>query len=402
MLRPAMSCSTRMIYPTTTREAAAQRSRALLGSTVVEPVSVIFGGPSPEHDVSVLTGLQAERALREVGRSVVPIFWDKAGGFHQLKPGLEGSAFIDGVPSGSTAVQLVADSGFCVSKGMLGKSSPLTTGVVINCCHGAAGEDGALQGAFDLAGVSYSGPDVASAALCMDKLAFAGLVKAAGLPALPRELVDTAPGWKPTFDGPYMVKPRRGGSSIGIHVAADVETAVALTKSDVHLQDGALIEPYRPDSVDLNVAVRAWPQLEISAIEKPVRSSTSAEILTYADKYIGGEGMASAPREVPAKIDPTVAKRVHELATEVSRLVGIRGVARIDFLFEDDELFVNEVNNPPGSMARYLWVDPVIPFATLLADLETEAVRRPARRFSSAGADGTVLRSAGSIAAKLA
>ena len=79
----------------------------------------------------------------------------------------------------------------------------------------------------------------------------------------------------------------------------------------------------------------------------------------------------------------------------------MRGVARIDFLSDGDEFVVNEVNTMPGSLARYLWVDPAVPFATLLDDLLDEARRRPTHAYSAAGADGSVLRSAGSIAAKL-
>src|SRR6185503_1777039 len=88
------------------------------------------------------------------------------------------------------------------------------------------------------------------------------------------------------FAGPYIVKPRYGGSSIGIDIVADLETARARLGANVHLKAGAVIEPYRADSYDLNIAVRTWPALELSAIEKPVRSSGGAEIYGYADKYV--------------------------------------------------------------------------------------------------------------------
>jgi len=90
------------------------------------------------------------------------------------------------------------------------------------------------------------------------------------------------------------------------------------------------------------------------------------------------------------------------LAKEVARLADVRGVARLDFLASDTELYVNEINTIPGSLAKYLFVDPPLAFGDLLKDLLTEARERPAHRYSAAGADGTVLRSAGSIASKLA
>jgi D-alanine-D-alanine ligase len=85
----------------------------------------------------------------------------------------------------------------------------------------------------------------------------------------------------------------------------------------------------------------------------------------------------------------------------VAALAGVRGEARIDFLSDGDQFVVNEINTIPGSLARYLWVDPEVPFASLLGDLVAEARQRPTHAYTAAGADGTVLRSAGSIAGKL-
>jgi D-alanine-D-alanine ligase len=204
------------------------------------------------------------------------------------------------------------------------------------------------------------------------------------------------------FSGPFIVKPRFGGSSIGVEVVADLESAKALFGSSPHLQRGAVIEPYRDDLFDLNVAVRAWPTLQLSAVERPERTTLGAEILGYADKYVGTEGMASAPRELPAKIPAELQQRLEVVAQHVARLVGVRGVARIDYLSDGrTELWLNEVNTIPGSLARYLWVDPPISFGDLLGSMLEEAHSVPAARPSAAGADGTVLRMAGSIAGKL-
>src|SRR5207248_2033293 len=176
--------------------------------------------------------------------------------FHAVDPALEGSDFLGGAPK--RARDLVLSN-----QGFEGKKAPRPT-VVVNCCHGGPGEDGTLQAALDLAGISYTGPTVAGAAIGMDKLAFAGVVAAAGIPTLPRALV--TPEAEPPFEGPYIVKPRFGGSSIGIELATDWETAKALLQS-VHLRSGAIAEPYRPESADLNVAVRTYPGLQVSAIE---------------------------------------------------------------------------------------------------------------------------------------
>jgi D-alanine-D-alanine ligase len=367
-------------------------------------VAVAFGGPSPEHDVSILTGLQAAHELAGAGRDVTALYWSKTAEWFKVGTSLEAADFVEGVPRGAEPLRLVTGgegAGFVPAGGRLGRPRPLAVDAVVNCCHGGPGEDGTLQGALDLAGVAYTGPGVATAALGMDKLAFAGAAGTAGLPVLPRALL-RGDGTGVGFPGPYIVKPRFGGSSIGVEVVEDLATAVGRLGANAHLRRGAVIEPYRPDLSDLNLAVRAWPELVLSAIERPLRSTTAAEILDYADKYVGGEGMASAPRELPAALAPELGSALQAAAHRVVDLVGVRGVARIDFLSDGRDFYVNEVNTVPGSLARYLWVEPPVPFLELLDALVTEALSRPAAHHSAAGADGTVLRSAGGIAGKLA
>jgi D-alanine-D-alanine ligase len=370
----------------------------------VGDVAVLFGGPSPEHDVSVLTGLQAAHELLSAGRRVIALYWTKLGTFVEVPPSLEASAFIDGSPKDATQVTLsVGDpSGFVVDGGRRKGPRPLELDAVLLCTHGGPGEDGSLQGALDLASIPYTGPTVAGAALGMDKMAFGAAMRAVGAPSLDRELLTPATT-ELTFPGPYIVKPRFGGSSIGIDVVADLSVALARLGANHHLNRGAVVEPYRPDLADLQIAVRTWPTRQLSAIERPLRSTgAGGEILGYTDKYVGGEGMASAPRELPAAVSPERRREIEALAHAVADAIGLRGVGRIDFLANDDELYVNEVNTIPGSLSRYLFIDPPVPFAALLDDLLTEATSAPTHRYSAAGADGLVLRGAASIAAKLA
>jgi D-alanine-D-alanine ligase len=359
----------------------------------VSDALVLFGGPSPEHDVSVHTGLQAARTL---GATEV-LYWTRAGDFVIVDAALEGSAFAEGVPRGAKPARVAAGAGI-TAKGGLGRDKSYD-GVVVNCCHGGPGEDGTIQGVLDLAGVTYTGPSVAGAALGMDKLAFGDLCVAAAIPSLPR--VALTESTKPDFDGPYIVKPRFGGSSIGIEVLTDVDAARALLRSNPHLARGAVIEPYRAESIDLNVAVRVHPGPELSAIEKPTRGG-SGDIYSYKDKYTGGQGMATAPRELPAQIPGDIEQRLRAYALDAAALAGVRGVARIDFLLDGDDLFLNEINTIPGSLAWHLWVEPAVPFATLLADMIAEAKARPTAQYTTAGADGSVLRNSASIASKLA
>ena len=191
-------------------------------------------------------------------------------------------------------------------------------------------------------------------------------------------------------------------------MVADLSTARTLAATSRHLVGGAVLEPYRSDLADLQIAARSWPDMQLSAVERPLRTARAGgaagepEILGYADKYQGGEGMASAPRELPAALAAPVEAEIRRLALQVAGLVSLRGVARVDFLSDGDEVFVNEVNTIPGSLARYLWIEPPLAFGSLLADLIEEARTRPSHVYGAHGADGSVLRGAGTIAAKLA
>ena len=354
--------------------------------------AVIFGGVSPEHDISILTGLQAARALGDPHC----LYWSKTGDWYEVDGGLEGRDFADGVPRKARPLHLVTGpgGGFMTD---LKKGRRLDISAAVVCCHGAPGEDGTLQGALDLAGLAYTGPDAAAAALGMDKLAFGAVASGAGLPVLPRVAVIPEDGWAPTFAGPYIVKPRFGGSSIGIAVAADAGAVVALSRQSVHLRKGAVVEPYRPDSADLEIAVRSYPGIELSAISLPETKG----VYSYEQKYVGGEGMTSAPRRMNPVLPGSTANVVREVAATVAVITRLRGVARVDFLLDGEDVYLNEVNTIPGSLSWHLWVDPPVPFATLLEGLLEEAARRPTTQWTTAGADGTALRSAGDINNKL-
>jgi len=360
---------------------------------------VLFGGPTPEHDVSILTGLQALRELSR-GRDSVGIYWTKTNRFYAVAGDVEAESFLEGVPSGSSELTLRAGEGggfFLVGR----RERRLELDAVLLATHGGPGEDGSLQATLDLAGLAYSGPSAAGAALGMDKWAFGAVMGMSGLPTLARAMLTPETTELP-FAAPYILKPRFGGSSIGIDVVADLATAQARLTSNSHMSRGCIVEPFRDDLTDVQIAIRTYPTLELSAIEKPLRHTDTAEILDYRDKYVGGEGMVSAPRELPATLAPGQADQIATCARTIAAVASVRGVARIDFLANEHELYVNEINTIPGSLAKYLFITPPLAFAQLLRDLVTEAIERPAYHFSSAGADGLVLRRAGSIASKLA
>lgn len=368
-------------------------------------VAVIFGGPSPEHDVSILTGLQACKLLEKAGHEVAAIYWAKSGEFFRTSPDLEARDFLEGPPKGSKRLsfEAFAGGGFVYPLGGLARRPKrLEFDVLLNACHGGPGEDGTLQAALDMAGVRYTGPSFWGAVIGMDKYLFHCLARREGFPVLER--VAGTPDHVPEvrFDPPYIVKPRYGGSSIGIEVAADARTVEDLVRSSVHLRDGFVVEPFRPDLYDVNIAVRTWPKLELSAIERPLRDESQKAVLDYELKYMREGGLESMAREVPAQLPEEIAGLIREIAAGVARAALVRSVARIDFLTDGSEVYLNELNTIPGALATYLWIDPPIEASALVDNLVEEAAAAPVRTFDASGAEGALLRVASSIASKLA
>ncbi len=338
--------------------------------------AVLFGGPSPEHEISILTGLQSERVLTAAGESVLPIYWAPSGGWYLVPPASEAKDYLEGVPKGSRRIEVrLGDKPGLYLKKRLGDEA-LDLSAVLVCLHGGIGEGGGAATIFTLLGIPATGSSLFAGAVGMDKLAFAGLMGTAGIPSLPRELLSTLR--EPTFAGPYIVKPRFGGSSIGIEIVDDIDAARAIARGSVHLRGGAVLEPYRPELADLNISFRTHPSLQITQLERPL------------------------PRQFPAQVPDAVAAQATDLAAAVAEVTALTGVVRVDLLLDETsgELFVNEVNSIPGAMSLYLWAPQVVA-AEVLKDALIEARdARPAAPTSGFGS-GAALRAAGGIAGKL-
>src|SRR5690606_15840937 len=182
--------------------------------------AVLFGGPSDEHDISILTGLQVARALPG---DPLALYWSKTREWFLVDATSEAADFVEGVPRKARPVTFVAAPG----GGFVLKRKPLPIDVVVIACHGGPGEDGSLQGALDLAGIRYTGPGQAASAIGMYKFANGARMQSVDLPTLDRVQVRSDHLTDARSKITYIVNPRFGGLSFGIEVEVDRATMMS-------------------------------------------------------------------------------------------------------------------------------------------------------------------------------
>ena len=398
-------------------------------------VAMIFGGRSVEHDVSVLTAHQAMAALPADRFTAVPIYIARSGQWFtgDVLLDLKRFADLDALLADAEPVLFSADPtrpGLIyqrqqqpqerrglfggLSGGRGGEPAFVPVDVAFPLVHGSHGEDGTLQGLFELADLPYVGSGVAASAVGMDKLLAKVVLRAAGLPVVD-DLAVTRARWERDADGvvaevearfgyPVFVKPVSLGSSIGVARAEDRAALGDALEVAATYDARIMIEPAQQQIIEINCAVLgAGGEARPSVCEQPV----SEGLLSFEDKYLpaaGGaksgatdpaatgakgsavalegvgksQGMASARRIIPAPLRPELTSAIQDAAVRAFNALGATGVARVDFLVrpEDGTFFVNEINTMPGSLSFYLWGPAGVPFPELLASLISQGQLR--------------------------
>ena len=354
-------------------------------------IAVIIGGPSSEHDISILTGLQSARILSKDNKISI-LYWSKDNNWYLLEPNLESKDFIDDEKILKKPIELRVngDSGFYLKK------KKLDFDVFLNSCHGGPGEDGTLQSLLEILRVKYTGPKVVSAQICMDKYVFYTTMKEKGLPVLHKELLNSKE--KVTFQGPYILKPRFGGSSIGVEVVNDYESVLKIIESSDLYAQGAVIEKYLENSEDILIGVKNYPSFNVSEIEKPIKNDT---LFSYSEKYLENGGLEGSKRELPANIDEDKKNKIISYVEKINSIIPTRGIFRYDFLLNNEDIYINEINAIPGSHALYLWQNLNKSKYELLNDIVDEALSEEINTWTTTGSDGLALKSAKDIQSKL-
>ena len=337
-------------------------------------VAVLFGGRSVEHDVSIVTGQQVMSAFDSARYEVVPVFITRDGRWFTGEPLMKLNNFQDDDllrRNGVEACLLSPDTrhhGLIINPlaGRFSRSRVQRVDVVFPALHGTHGEDGSAQGLLELADIPYVGFATLGSALTNDKIMTKNALRQADIPVLDEVWFSRA-DWRESpddiiqairdkFDFPLFIKPATLGSSIGIGRADDESLLRASIDVAAGFDRSVLIEPAVTDGIEINCAVMGYgAECEASTLEQPVSWD---EFLSYEDKYLrGGEGMKSAERIVPAPIDEELRQRIQNLSIAAFKAVDGRGIARIDYLVKPQtgEVWLNEINTMPGSLAFYLW-----------------------------------------------
>jgi D-alanine-D-alanine ligase len=377
-------------------------------------VAVLFGGRSPEHDVSVITGLQALRAIDQQRFDPFPVYVNPRGQW------FVGEALADRrnyFPDARTQGELTEvtlslgepGKGLLVPKrsslfgrGLFGRGALIEFDAALPAFHGLYGEDGQIQGLFETANLPYAGMRTLASAVFMDKVATKRLLRGSGIPLLPYAVVSRVAGGLPSAESltpllspigfPCIVKPVHLGSSIGVGKADSIEDVRALLPTIFRLDPQAMIEPFVPNLVEYNLAVtRIGGAVRSSAVEQPKRAE---ELLDFRQKYLSGgdgkagtkgdaaasQGMLSLTRDINPTLPEGLENSLRHWASDAFEAVSGTGAPRVDFYCNEatGEAWLNEVNPIPGSFAYFLWEagEPPLGFTALLSGLIDEAISR--------------------------
>jgi D-alanine-D-alanine ligase len=380
-------------------------------------VGVVLGGVAPEHEVSIISALQAAAALDRDRYTPVPLYIAKDGTWYTGEALLNVDRYtdLDALREAATPVALrptphghvelieARDAG--AFERFSRPPRRIRVDVMLLGLHGGAGEDGGLQGLCETFNVPYTSTSVFGSALGMDKVMSKRVCEQAGLPVVDF-VAFREDEWAYQEDEgldrceeevgyPVVVKPARCGSSIGI-ARADTRAELDAAVEDAFRYDDKIIVERAVDPMrEINCSVLGDAHEATPSVLEEPKPSDDDEVLTFQDKYMrengedakgggaktvddGPEGMASLDRIVPAPLSDERTEQIQDIAVRLFHLFECAGVVRIDFMIdaETDQLYFNEINTIPGSFSFYLWEPSGVPFDELVGRLVAIARRR--------------------------
>jgi D-alanine-D-alanine ligase len=379
-------------------------------------IGVFFGSRNPEHEISIITAQLILSELKKLQYPVIPVYVDRKGKWYadeslgELRFFTEGNYEEKLQSLSPCSVDLDASKGKLIlkTKKLLVKEHVID--IAFPAFHGQNGEDGTVQGIFELTNVPYIGCGVTASAIAMDKILTKQLYRSANIPTT-NFISFVADDWKNrqasvletigALQWPLFVKPARLGSSIGIAKARTPEELENAIEVALHYDDRVIVEESVEALMDVTCAVIGNTELEASLVQEAV---FSGEHFSYETKYLedGGAQLGNAQNSIviPARLSEERTKELQAFSKQVFRLLDCSGIARIDFLYDikQDKLYANEVNTLPGTLYHHLWKASGIEIAELLERLIRLAQERWEEKKSLTTAfSSDVLKFAGSI-----
>ncbi len=373
--------------------------------------AILFGGDSVEHEVSIISAIQAMNACDNDKVEVIPIYVSKQRDFYYFNEIPEVSEFsnMEEMKRNRDKVCLVRKDGHVVVEPInkrLFQKTYTTLDIAIPVMHGTNGEDGSIQGLFEMLNLPYAGCDVVAAGCGQDKVVMKHILENSDIPTVPwcwlyahefeRNEQDVVARIE-KLGYPVVIKPATLGSSVGITIARCEEDLKSAISESSQYDQKIIVESMVQNLREVNASVLGdITQSQVSVLEEV--SKEGHEILDFEKKYLSGakgakgtkptkgasksSGMASTARIVPAPISEELTKEIQELALKTFSVLGASGVCRIDFMIDNqtNEVFVNEINTIPGSLAFYLWQETGVDFPSLMDHLVRQAIDRQRRR----------------------
>ena len=360
-------------------------------------LGVIFGGQTVEHEVSVISALQAIKNMNEEKYNIIPIYIAKDKTWytgHMLKD-IETYKNFDDLKKYSKKVVLCKNGEEFVLQTVNGlfRKTVAVLDIVFPIVHGNNVEDGSLAGYLETVGIPYVGPHILGAALGQDKVVLKQVLASANIPIVNytwfydnEYLEDKDEILKKIkkLGYPVIVKPANLGSSVGITKAKSEKEIELAIEEAIKYDNKIVVEECINDLVEVNASVLGNYEFQKVSVFEEVMGAD--EILSYSDKYLsssktkgstGSKGMASTSRIVPARISKELTKKIQDTSKEVFKLLNLSGVCRIDYLIDSktNKYYVNEPNTIPGSLAFYLWKETNLVYKDLLDEMIQIAIK---------------------------
>lgn len=374
-------------------------------------VGVIFGGESVEHEVSIISAIQAMNKIDLDKYEVVPIYISKDREWYtgEILKDIETYQDFGLIKKYCKNVVLYYRNGSFVLQNKKGlfKSVVKDIDIAFPIVHGTNVEDGVLQGYLQSIGIPFVGGDVYASVVGQDKVFMKDIWKSADIPMTKyvwfydidyKSNKDEVIKKVSKLKYPVIVKPACTGSSVGISVCENEEKLIEGIDDAIQYDSKILVEEVVENLKEVNIAVIGnYEHQKVSEIEEVLSAN---KFLTFNDKYIGGgkgktksaknikvtnsKGMASTNRKLPADISKATREEVEDIAVRAFRALGSSGNSRIDFLIDDkiNKVYINEINSIPGSLAFYLWDAKNVDFASLLDNMIQIGIKDYKKRVS--------------------